>query len=276
MPAIRPIPRGHRAEQGGGPQGRHASPRLETRIDVREEPVHTTNDRQSEAQTDTLAPSDDPVFREEQLHLSDTYAKLQEIGRELVRKMERTRAAAAADKRSMSEELAPNFATYADAMETYADFAAMNRVIDGLQPRAGRRRGEACERRAFAQAALLREGGPPVQARSEAQRALHRHGGHRRRVVPPPRRGLALPCRGGVLQPGHRPHVVRGRRAHHRRGPQAAPPVRHRRGPPERLLRHHRGHPGFASARVALEAPHGADAGHHGHHPEGAEPGRAP
>ncbi|OUO90261.1 DNA helicase [Gordonibacter sp. An232A] len=44
--------------------------------------------------------------------------------------MERTRAAAAADKRSMSEELAPNFATYADAMETYADFAAMNRVID--------------------------------------------------------------------------------------------------------------------------------------------------
>ena len=93
--------------------------------------MHTTNDRQSEAQTDTLAPSDDPVFREEQLHLSDTYAKLQEIGRELVRKMKRTRAAAAADKRSMSEELAPNFATYADAMETYADFAAMNRVIDG-------------------------------------------------------------------------------------------------------------------------------------------------
>ena len=92
--------------------------------------MHTTNNRQSEAQTDTLAPSDDPVFREEQLHLSDTYAKLQEIGRELVRKMERTRAAAAADKRSMSEELAPNFATYADAMETYADFAAMNRVID--------------------------------------------------------------------------------------------------------------------------------------------------
>ena len=93
--------------------------------------MHTTNDRQSEAQTDVPTPSDDPVFREEQLHLSDTYAKLQEIGRELVRKMERTRAAAAADKRSMSEELAPNFATYADAMETYADFAAMNRVIDG-------------------------------------------------------------------------------------------------------------------------------------------------
>lgn len=93
--------------------------------------MHTTNDRQSEARADAPTPSDDPVFREEQLRLSDTYAKLQEIGRELVRKMERTRAAAAADKRSMSEELAPNFATYADAMETYADFAAMNRVIDG-------------------------------------------------------------------------------------------------------------------------------------------------
>ena len=75
--------------------------------------------------------SDDPIFRQEQQHLAATYAKLQELGRNLVRKMEKTRAAAAEDKRSMSEELAPNFATYADAMETYADFAAMNRVIDG-------------------------------------------------------------------------------------------------------------------------------------------------
>ncbi|HIW76394.1 MULTISPECIES: HelD family protein [Gordonibacter] len=75
--------------------------------------------------------SDDPVFHQEQQHLATTYAKLQELGRALVHKMEKTREAAAADKRSMSEELAPNFATYADAMETYADFAAMNRVIDG-------------------------------------------------------------------------------------------------------------------------------------------------
>lgn len=75
--------------------------------------------------------SGDPIFHQEQQHLATTYTKLQELGRALVRKMEKTREAAAADKRSMSEELAPNFATYADAMETYADFAAMNRVIDG-------------------------------------------------------------------------------------------------------------------------------------------------
>ena len=75
--------------------------------------------------------SDDPVFAAEQEHLSSTYAKLQELARNLVRKMEQADAAAAADKRAMSEELAPNFATYADAMETYADFAAMNRIVDG-------------------------------------------------------------------------------------------------------------------------------------------------
>ena len=74
--------------------------------------------------------SADPVFDQEQDHLAHTYAKLQDIGRGLVRKMERAQREAAADKKAMAEELAPNFATYADAMETYADFAAMNRVID--------------------------------------------------------------------------------------------------------------------------------------------------
>ncbi len=78
----------------------------------------------------SAAPAPDPVFLQEQQHLASTYAQLQEMATELVRKMERTSAAAAEDKRSMAEELAPNFATYADAMETYADFAAMNRVID--------------------------------------------------------------------------------------------------------------------------------------------------
>ena len=78
----------------------------------------------------SAAPAPDPAFLQEQQHLASTYAQLQEMAAELVRKMEHTRAAAAEDKRSMAGELAPNFATYADAMETYADFAAMNRVID--------------------------------------------------------------------------------------------------------------------------------------------------
>ena len=138
---------------------------------------------------------------------------LQEIGRELVRKMERTRAAAAADKRSMSEELAPNFATYADAMETYADFAAMNRVIDAynLAQDADAERLANVElllkQPYFAKVALqFKPGQKPKELYS-------RHGGHRRRGVPPPRRGLALPRRGGVLQPGYRPtsYVADGR-----------------------------------------------------------------
>ncbi len=73
----------------------------------------------------------DPVFQQEQEHLSATYATLQRLGRNLVRQMEHAAREAAADKKSMAEELAPNLATYADAMETYADFAAMNRIIDG-------------------------------------------------------------------------------------------------------------------------------------------------
>ncbi len=44
--------------------------------------------------------------------------------------MAKTQAAAAEDKRSMAEELTTNFATDADAMETYADFEAINRMID--------------------------------------------------------------------------------------------------------------------------------------------------
>lgn len=73
----------------------------------------------------------DPIFTQEQQHLTETYEKLQQLGRSLVRQMEKAQREAAADKKAMSEELSTNFATYADAMETYADFAAMNRVIDG-------------------------------------------------------------------------------------------------------------------------------------------------
>lgn len=72
----------------------------------------------------------DPVFEEEQHHLSKTYEKLVSMAGDLVKKMEKNSQDAAADKVAMSEELSPNFASYADAMETYADFATINRVID--------------------------------------------------------------------------------------------------------------------------------------------------
>lgn len=72
----------------------------------------------------------DHVFEEEQQHLSKTYAKMQSMTHDLVAKMEKNSAAAAADKLAMSSELSPNFDSYADAMETYADIASVNRVID--------------------------------------------------------------------------------------------------------------------------------------------------
>lgn len=72
----------------------------------------------------------DPIFEAEQKHLSHTYEKLQTMGRDLLVKMQKNSENAAADKIAMSDELSVNLASYADAMETYADFAAINRVID--------------------------------------------------------------------------------------------------------------------------------------------------
>lgn len=77
------------------------------------------------------SPVTDPIFQQEQQHLTEIHTTLNTLGRNLMRQMEKAQQEAAADKQSMSEELSPNFASYADAMETYADFAAMNRVIDG-------------------------------------------------------------------------------------------------------------------------------------------------
>lgn len=70
------------------------------------------------------------VFAQEQAHLSKTHGKLAEMGRALAEKIERDRARAAEDKRKMSEELTLNLAADDDAMETYADIATLNRVID--------------------------------------------------------------------------------------------------------------------------------------------------
>lgn len=73
---------------------------------------------------------DDAILRAEQEHLSETYATLDELARATYEELRRIDAEAAADKIALSEELSVNLETYADAMETYADFAAMNRVID--------------------------------------------------------------------------------------------------------------------------------------------------
>lgn len=74
--------------------------------------------------------STDPVFAAEQAHLTETYGKLEKIARDAVAAMEAVAASAAADKKSMAEELAVNFATWDDILETYADIVAMNNIIE--------------------------------------------------------------------------------------------------------------------------------------------------
>ena len=76
------------------------------------------------------AASDDPVFAAEQAHLSETYSKLEKIGRDALAAMETVAAQAAEDKKNMAEELAVNFATWDDILETHADIVAMNNIIE--------------------------------------------------------------------------------------------------------------------------------------------------
>lgn len=97
------------------------------------QPTDSTNPASSITQpnsTDAASATTDPVFCEEQEHLAGVYRTLQRIGREAVQRMENTTRQAEADRQAMAEELSVNLATYADAMETYADFEAMNRIVD--------------------------------------------------------------------------------------------------------------------------------------------------
>lgn len=73
----------------------------------------------------------DPVFAEEQTHLSETYATLSRMERAIEDQMAKTRLAAEEDKKNMADELASNFASEGEAQETYIEYANMNSVIDG-------------------------------------------------------------------------------------------------------------------------------------------------
>ena len=83
------------------------------------------------AEAENHIPQNDPVFAEEQAHLSATYRALQQIGRTTARALEKAALEAAADKESMADELTRNFATADDALESWANFAAMDKIIDG-------------------------------------------------------------------------------------------------------------------------------------------------
>ncbi len=77
-----------------------------------------------------FSPQTDPEFQAEQAHLSATYDQLEAIQAAAFESMKELALAATADKESMAEELATNYATWDDAMETHADFVALNAIID--------------------------------------------------------------------------------------------------------------------------------------------------
>lgn len=76
------------------------------------------------------APQDDPVFQQEQQHLTQVYATLQDMGRALSARLDLTRAEAAQDKKDMADELALNFAGDDEVLETAAEVATINRIIE--------------------------------------------------------------------------------------------------------------------------------------------------
>ncbi len=76
-------------------------------------------------------PENDPIFVEEQAHLSQIYAKLSAMRDELAEELEAGHAGAAEDLRALSDEVRPDFGGEADeVMETLAAIETLNAVID--------------------------------------------------------------------------------------------------------------------------------------------------
>ncbi len=72
----------------------------------------------------------DAIFEAEQNHLSETYSTLCELEESVATRMASTAAAASADKRAMSDEIASNFASEGEKQETYIEYASVNSVIE--------------------------------------------------------------------------------------------------------------------------------------------------
>lgn len=95
-----------------------------------------TDPTQSRLSTNNAAKSDDgenetdPVFVEEQRHLSRTYETLQKMAASFAAKIKKLDAEVAADKEMLADELTGNFASMGEAFETYAEYATANKNID--------------------------------------------------------------------------------------------------------------------------------------------------
>lgn len=73
---------------------------------------------------------EDPVFAQEQEHLSRTYKTLVKMADSFAAKIKKLDAEVAADKEMLADELTGNFASMGEAFETYAEYATANKNID--------------------------------------------------------------------------------------------------------------------------------------------------
>ena len=71
----------------------------------------------------------DPIFEEEQAHLTETYGKLERIAREVRDQLEADLAEALADKEDLFDEMTRDFSSDIQ-LETLAELEAMNRIIE--------------------------------------------------------------------------------------------------------------------------------------------------
>ncbi|QWT17932.1 UvrD-helicase domain-containing protein [Collinsella sp. zg1085] len=74
--------------------------------------------------------TDDLVMQEEQEHLSELYATLLKLRDELSHELDTKHEQAAADLRSLSQEIRPNFTGWDETLETLAAIESLNLVID--------------------------------------------------------------------------------------------------------------------------------------------------
>ena len=76
------------------------------------------------------AHADDPIFQQEQAHLSELYAKLLQIRDEISEDLESNHRGAKQDLIDMSEEVRLDFGGADETIETLAAIETLNSVID--------------------------------------------------------------------------------------------------------------------------------------------------
>ena len=75
----------------------------------------------------------DPIFEEEQRHLTRTYEQLLAMEQSLSARAGNLAQKVPQEKQKIREDLTLNFDSGTDSMETYIEFEVMNHVIDHVQ-----------------------------------------------------------------------------------------------------------------------------------------------